>query len=758
MKKLLPVIMTAAVFAGCTANEGTAVTETAGRTAAAVSVTAKTTTTVTTEISEETTSEMSAVAEKTKEYSDDVRKAARTFAKLVYRELENNKTAEDPTFLVPISCDREIPETGFDHDAFEADIFFIDTDFDGVPELFAGGHGAMGTGRYSVFTADGETYGNGRFAHNFCNFSIADDCMYVSSGSIHSWGWTKLCEGLPSIYFNGFWTETGTNDLYITFADGTEQTLTGLTFDEAKALYPKYLGVEYDDLRSVGEDEDIPFTYARGVLEVPDPENYTEEDIYDCLAELLAEYEKAAAGAEEASPINAELGVNGDGTLNEVFTERLLELATPDVPVWVSIFPALWDFDGDGIPEMIITYHNGGQGRMPCEVYNSETLEQIGEFRGFCRDGYTRFINDGECTVIYNYYEHSVHGRFESVERFSLNDGKLVSRSEIKRNWSQTRGELKPRLEYWQADSSADERSYEDTTAEYYGGDVCTGYDEKNYTDIKKAAETAVESYNNYVKAQALAEESTDRVLLAGNKNQYVFLQNKEGFYFIDENGERTVLKEGWAYYDLYKLWDDVIVSNDPGNLAVCDVYIISDGKPVFVPEISGKGMHLDYSHLYNGCYELTHSTYDGQTDVNGKPVGFHTFKKYQLYRDKNGFHEYGSITVPLNEFLALYGEDIKPLSEELAAEDTELYEVLYRGDGCFILNCRKTIFLDDEKSQPADMYYAENITVKPLTDGGFSEICRDRGTYKTALIPEIAVYPETYRTEDAEWSKYIVY
>ena len=103
----------------------------------------------------------------------------------------------------------------------------------------------MGTGRYSVFTADGGTYGNGSFAHNFCNFCIADGCMYV--------------QGLPSVYFNGFWTETGTNDVYITLADGTEQTVTGLTFDESKALYPEYLGVEYDNLRSVGEDEDIPF-------------------------------------------------------------------------------------------------------------------------------------------------------------------------------------------------------------------------------------------------------------------------------------------------------------------------------------------------------------------------------------------------------------------------------------------------------------------------------------------------------------------
>lgn len=762
MKKLFAIIISLAFLAGCTANEDTAVTETVGDAAAAVSETAKTPTTVTTETYEETTTETSAAAEKAKEYSDDVRKAARTFAKLVYRELENNKTAEDPTFLVPISCSREIPETGFDSAALEADIFFIDTDFDGVPELFAGGHGAMGTGRYSVFTADGGTYGNGSFAHNFCNFCIADGCMYVSSGSNSSWGWTKLCKGLPSVYFNGFWTETGANDVYITLADGTEQTVTGLTFDESKALYPEYLGVEYDNLRSVGEDEDIPFIYARGLLEVPDPENYTEEDICNCLAELLAEYEKLAgsisayADTKEEPLTKADLGINADGTLNEIFTERLAKFAVPDEPVAIGIFPALWDFDADGVPEIILTYHNGGQGRMPSYVYSAETLEEIGEFDGFCRDGYTRFINSDEGTVIYNFYEHSAHIRFESVEKVTLKAGKLVSESETRRNWSQTRGELNPRLEYWESGSNAEERNergFINGTAEYYGGDVCTSYGEKNYTDTAKAAENAVESYNNYVKAQALIKNDMDRLLIFGDKNQYAFLQEEEGCFFIDENGERTLLKEGWAYFDLYRIWDGIIVCQPLGNTQPCDVYVMTDGKPVLDEKLSGHGMDFDYSHLYNGVFEIIESVYDASS------AGGHTFKKYQLYRDKDGFHEYGSIEVPLEEFNSLYGEAAQKCIDNAAEEierELEIYDVMYRGDGCFILNCRSPIFCEEGDEEPCGYRFC-NLTLKPA-DGGFSLVYWDSGIYKTALIPEIAVYPEAYYKEGEEWSKCIVY
>lgn len=453
----------------------------------------------------------------------------------------------------------------------------------------------------------------------------------------------------------------------------------------------------------------------------------------------------------EELPENEELGVNSDGTLNEFFTEKITRLAEQNKPDHGLVYPALWDFDGDGVPEIILTHHNSGQGLMPSYVYSAESMEQIGEFDGFCRDGFTWFINTDEGTVIYNYYEHSEHQRVETVEQVGIKDGKLVSESLKKRAWFIAWGDNYPHhMEFSEEYSDADERDYSDRTAEYYRGNVCTSYNNKTYGDIKNVSENAAESYNNYIKAQALAKEDTDRVILAGEKNQYIFLQNKEGFYFIDEKGEKTVIKEGWAYYDFYRLGGNMIVSNDPGNLAVCDIYVISDGKPRLITELSGKGMLFDYSHFYNGGFELTHSTYDGMcTDDGGG--GMHTFKKYQFYPTKDGFREYGSIVVPMDEFMEIYGDDIKPIADELAKEDTKIYEVLYRGDCCFILNCRETIFLDEEKTQPTGEYYTKNITLKPLYDGGFSELCRDTGVYRTALIPEIAVYPEKYYTKDEE-------
>lgn len=503
---------------------------------------------------------------------------------------------------------------------------------------------------------------------------------------------------------------------------------------------------------AANEDTEIPETVsetAAVVSEAATTTTVTTETSEDTTNVSETTSDTATENSEtKAVPLSrADLGINPDGTLNDKFTERLTELATPDEPVHYIIYPSLWDFDGDGVPEIILTNHNSGQGLMPCHVYSAETLEEIGEFEGFCRDGFTRFINNDEGTLIYNFYEHSAHIRFESAEKIKLENDKLVRESKTAREWVMSNsGAYKPHLEYYEAGSTDDERNERDfinRTAEYYYGDVCTSYD-NDTCDVKNA----VESYNNYIRSQALITTGVDRLLIFGDKNEYAFLQTEEGCFFIAENGEKTLLKEGWAYIELYIL-GDVIVCQPLGNTQPCDVYVMTDGKPELVAELSGKGMYLDHSHLYNGGYELTHSTYDGQADENLNPIGYHTFKKYQLYRDRDGFHEYGSIVVPMEEFTEIYGEKIKSLSEELAKEDKEIYEVLYREDGCFILNCRKTIFLDEEKKQPAGAYYMTNITIKPLYDGSFIEVCRDRGTYKTALIPEIAVYPEKMYTPE---------
>ncbi|MDE6596908.1 MAG: hypothetical protein K2K44_12980, partial [Oscillospiraceae bacterium] len=123
------------------------------------------------------------------------------------------------------------------------------------------------------------------------------------------------------------------------------------------------------------------------------------------------------------------------------------------------------------------------------------------------------------------------------------------------------------------------------------------------------------------------------------------------------------------------------------------------------------------------------------------------TLQTYQRYRDKDGFHEYGSIVVPIEDFNKYYGEAAQVFVDDIAKEwgvsvDIEIYEVLYRSDNSFILNCRSPL-ISGEYDNDKLGYNFYNITLKPNTNGGLTEVYRDRGVYKTALIPEIAVYPE---------------
>lgn len=288
-------------------------------------------------ITEVSDSQTETTADQVKE--DNV--TARKFAKMVFAELQDNKTSDDPTTFAPIRSDREIPESGFDPEELTADIILLDTNFDGIPELFTGGHGSMGTGRYTVYSADSGSYGNSCFTWWLEGFCIVDGDMYASTGSAGSWGWVKLCDGLPSVRFDGWVADTG-NDVDVTMADGSEKRFSDISFDDAKALYIEYLGVDFD---SLGSSDDIPFIYVRDVLEVPDTDNYTEEDIYSCLAPLVEKYE-TMSGAE---PDKSDMPDDTAGRFADIICGMT---ENGDYGAAGSTFGSA-DVNSDGIPELI---------------------------------------------------------------------------------------------------------------------------------------------------------------------------------------------------------------------------------------------------------------------------------------------------------------------------------------------------------------------------------------------------------------------
>ena len=471
-----------------------------------------------------------------------------------------------------------------------------------------------------------------------------------------------------------------------------------------------------------------------------------------------------AAATEKTEPPEsdaAKLGVNEDGTVSEEFAKRIEELMELDHEEKGMVYPSLYDFDDDGIPEIILIIHSGGQGYMPCKVYSAADLSYLGQFEGFCRDGFTRFEQECDGTLIYNYYEHSIHERRKDVTFARLTDGKLettwlwgesgtISAGEYRPTVSITENKDEEALE-WLAEQVEQYYGYifytssdmEATLRGFRGGDSVAGI----AAEYDQCVSAAVESYNNYIRFSKLEPHDEDdvfyRLVLVGDRNQMAFRQDKQsgGLYFIGEDGEKTLLSTA-GYQHIYKLWDNIVVCQPSGTVLSCDVYTVKDGKAELIEELSGHGMFLDYSRLYNGGFALQHSVYDGMTLGGG-----HTYKKYQFYFDEDGVHEYGSIVIPLEEFYAAHGGEIREFEERMAEEGYEIYEVLYRADDCYILNLRQPIIVENEEGQEvfAGAYYQRYAAIKPMLDGTLSDVETEMesGRYLTALCPDIAVYPE---------------
>ena len=142
-------------------------------------------------------------------------------------------------------------------------------------------------------------------------------------------------------------------------------------------------------------------------------------------APITAATEKAELSESDIIVLKAELGVNEDGTLSEKFVKRIEELMKLDHEETGIVYPSLYDFDDDGIPEIFLIIHNGGQGYMPCKVYSAIDFSYLGEFEGFCRDGFTHLENSHGGTMIHSYYEHSAQLRREDYVFAKLVNGKL---------------------------------------------------------------------------------------------------------------------------------------------------------------------------------------------------------------------------------------------------------------------------------------------------------------------------------------------
>ncbi len=445
--------------------------------------------------------------------------------------------------------------------------------------------------------------------------------------------------------------------------------------------------------------------------------------------------------SEKAS---ADILTDKDGFLTAEFGDRiniLLGQVKSGTP-----YAALQDFTADGLPEIVIVEHNSGQGLMPCKIYDAKTLECIGELNGFCRDGYTRFLKTEEGVRVHNYYEHSVHLRYESYSVVTFDGEKCTeSITEESAGTFNACGAINAGL------------IWEDPTEHYIGDyseaeEYCVssfGYDVSG----ENTAELVTELYNGYRKLELAYEalEKEDNEFNFFAMGDYDFDGKPEAFYQIDSNniyfmsGEcetAPIFESNEAFSGAavraYKVWSSMIVFVNLGNHQPCAVFTVENGDFSEIEEVSRKGQDFDHSSLYNGCYELIQSAYDCPS---------HTWKPYTYKNTAEGFREFGSVQVNIDDFLDFYGEEAQEIFDRIAAMETpldngrkyEVTDILYCADGSYFINygwdiCRGYyVFKHGVTEDDRLIDYTEN-----------SSVYEGNGVYLPALNPKIAFYPDS--------------
>lgn len=181
--------------------------------------------------------------------------------------------------------------TAFDVPAmmWSTDVGFMDINADKNPELIVGcGHGINGIDTQSLYATDGTSIGD--FPVNWDGAVYVDDTWYATAVATGYEIYTQLIDGLPYVYLD--WRDSNAEtfgEVHVKEAGKEVTELGEKTYAEASKVVEDYLGVTKEAL-SEAQIKPTAVQYICDTLRVQDPENYTQEDIYNSLLELYVLY------------------------------------------------------------------------------------------------------------------------------------------------------------------------------------------------------------------------------------------------------------------------------------------------------------------------------------------------------------------------------------------------------------------------------------------------------------------------------------
>lgn len=429
----------------------------------------------------------------------------------------------------------------------------------------------------------------------------------------------------------------------------------------------------------------------------------------------------------EAQP--AQKYIDENGLLNDAAKERIDAILTENETGTCSVYPGLFDFDRDGVPELYLVFHNGGQGYMPIAVYTLDG-DRFGEFVGYCRDGFCRFSYGDDCVYVHNKYEHSMHTSCELVTRLTVEDGVLSAEDILHKDGNVGDSFPLKNYTYFVNGESAEKEAYygaywdwnfDDPGGKYVFREanefsLCT-YDllDSGSIDDSERTETVVSLYNQYVAGKNAATErfgyepsvfAFDDYDRDGSFEAFVAPKFDNGSHsdiiYFWKNGAFTEIPstESCVCEDYTRI-GDLFVAQPAGNGSYCAIYGVRDGEFYKHKNSSGNG----YGMLIRpGGY----FPFEGY--VNGEFVLYDsTFEPYHMH--KPYFFTYPCeeiVAEPVTEADFSDREDVLAVLDELKAElsaypeNAEIVGMYLRGGEYLHVNYTEPVETWDE----GNMYF----------------------------------------------------
>lgn len=507
-----------------------------------------------------------------------------------------------------------------------------------------------------------------------------------------------------------------------------------------------------------GEISESPSTSATAETDAIDTSvsetNVTDTSATTSETEQTAREETSAeqkTDPAEAKP--AQKYIDENGLLNDAAKERIDAILAENETETCSVFPGLFDFDRDGVPELYLVFHNGGQGYMPIAVYTLDG-DRLGEFAGYCRDGFCRFSYGEDCVYVHNKYEHSMHTSCELVTRLTVKDGVLSAEDILHKDGNV--GDSFPLKNYTyfvNGESAEKEAYYEAYNHWLYDTETVIAREANEFSlctydlvvsdsPYDNRAETVASLYNQYIAGKNAATEQFGSEPLVFAFDDY----DKDGTYeaFVQpqmENGYPTESLYFWnsteftelnpspiaSFHDFTRI-GDLLFAQPFGNGSPCSVYGVRDGE-FYEHKNSRYGMlirpwkYFPFEGYVNEEFVLYDSTFEPS----------HTHKPY--------FFTYPCVEIvaePVTEADFSDREDVLAALDELKAElsasteDARIVGMYLRGGD--YLHVNYTVFVGAEDGETNRLYFPHPHYRTYMIRNKVVQIDEGNGHYKARL------------------------